>query len=61
MKNEGEFRGATIQHLKNLDDNICEVKRDVKSLNKRYWIMLILLVIAVVERLPSLSSMVFAK
>ena len=51
----------TQQHLKDIDDNLCEIRKDIKSLNKRYWIMLILLVITVVERMPTLVDFALAK
>ena len=59
--NNGVFKGMTQQHLKDIDDNICEIRKDIKSLNKRYWVMLILLVVAVVERAPALVDFAFAK
>ena len=56
----GEFKGTVKEAIRDIRSDIGEVKEDIKSLNKRYWLLLILVTVAVIERLPALVNLVSA-
>ena len=58
--NSGEFRGSTKQALTDLREEIQELKKRVESLNTRFWIILILLILTTIERLPTLINFALA-
>jgi len=53
-----EFKGTTKEAISDLKKEVKETKDEVQSLNKRFWIILILLTVAVIERLPTLINLV---
>ena len=57
---DSEFKGSTKEAINDLKGDMADVKKEVSSLNKRFWIMLILLVVAVIERLPTILSLALA-
>ena len=61
MINNGEFKGSTKQALADLNEHIQEIKNELASLNRRYWVVLILLVVTVIERLPTLINLALAQ
>jgi len=61
MINNGEFKGSTKQALADLKEHIQEIKNELASLNRRYWVVLILLVVTVIERLPTLINLALAQ
>ena len=56
----GEFKGTVKEAIRDIRSDISEVKDDIKSLNKRYWLLLILVTVAVIERLPALVGIISA-
>lgn len=52
-----EFKGSTKEAIADLKGDMIDVKKEVSSLNKRFWIILILLSVAVIERLPNLITL----
>ncbi len=62
MKNDiGEFKGTVKEAIADLKGDVKELKLEVKSMNKRIWILALLLSVAIIERLPDLVKMVSAK
>jgi len=58
MKNgNSEFKGSTKEAIADLKEDVRGIKTEVNSLNKRFWLVLILLVVAVIERLPTLIAL----
>lgn len=54
----GEFKGTTREAIRNLHTNVSEVKDEVQSLNRRFWIILIVVTVAMVERLPGFMGVI---
>jgi len=54
----GEFRGTTRQAILDIKEDIKGFDKRIENLEKRFLIMIILLVVAVIERLPNLISYV---
>lgn len=52
-----EFKGTTKEAISDLKADVIEVKKEVSSLNKRFWVILILVAVAVMERLPALVAL----
>ncbi len=61
MNTNGEFKGTTKQAIADLKEEVREVKVEVKSLNKRFWIFLIIGTAILAERLPSLLNIALAR
>ena len=57
----GEFKGTVKEAIADIKEDIVELKTDFKGMNKRIWILFILLSVAIIERLPSLLSIAMAK
>ena len=59
MTNNGdlEFKGSTKEAILDLKEDVKGIKTEVNSLNKRFWVILILLAVAVMERLPALIAL----
>lgn len=57
----GEFRGTTKEAIRDIREDISSLKKEVKSINDKLIVVFILLAIAVIERLPTLISLVMAK
>ena len=57
---DSEFKGSTKEAINDLKGDMADVKKEVSSLNKRFLIILILLVVAVIERLPTILSLALA-
>ena len=52
-----EFKGTTREAIADLKEDVKCIKNDVASLNKRFWILLILVTVAVIEKLPTLLAL----
>lgn len=61
MAKNGEFMGATREHLKNIDKSMCRIEKKIDSFDKRWWAILILLSVTVIERFPDIVKFAFAK
>lgn len=59
-ESDGEFRGTTKEAIRGLTSDIAELRDDVKSLNRRLNVLSLLLVVAIIERLPTLVSLIQA-
>ena len=57
MTKNGEFVGTTKEAIRDLKEDVVEVKKEVAALNKRFWVLLILITVAVIERLPSIIAL----
>ena len=58
--NIGEFKGTTKEAIKDIRGDIKEMKDDIKGLNKRFWVLLIIGTVALIERLPDLITLALA-
>ena len=56
-----EFKGSTKQAILDMREDIRTVQTDIKSINNKLIVLFLILVVSVVERLPSLISLVMAK
>ena len=61
MKSNNEFKGSTKEAIKDIRGDIRELKTEVRSLNRRWWITIILLTALTLEKLPSIVNLVLAK
>ena len=59
-KTNGEFKGATVQAIKDMKQDICDIKDSIKSLERKIMIIMLLMVVAVIERLPTLINLATA-
>ncbi len=58
---DGEFKGSTKEAITIMKSDIKDIKKEIKSLNKRFWILLLIGSIALIEKLPHLMRLAFAK
>ena len=56
----GEFKGTTKEAIRDIRKDVAEISDDMKSMNRRIWILFILLSVAIIERLPSLVGYALA-
>lgn len=59
--NIGEFKGTTKEAIRDIRGDVKELKNEIKSLNRRWWITIVLLTALTLEKLPSIVSLVMAK
>ena len=61
MTENGEFKGTTKEAIRDIREDISLLKSEVKSINNKLIVVFILLAVAVIERLPTLISLVLAR
>ncbi len=59
-ENNGEFKGTVKEAIADLKEDVGEIKLDVRSLNKRFWILLIIGSLALADYVPDLLKVAFA-
>lgn len=60
MTNNKEFQGATKQAFIYINETLKDFHGDIKNLNNKYWIVIVLLAALTIEKFPSFAGTVLA-
>ncbi len=60
-KSNEYFKGTTKEAIRDIREDVKKIYKKQESMDKRIWILFIMLSIAIIERVPSIVSLAMAK